>query len=349
MNFDLGDILSRAWRITWNNKILWLFGVLAALGNGGGGNFNTNFGSSSSRPSQSSSGSSLPPDVLRWLGELQRGSSTILAIIIAAICVLLLISLVVYLLSLLGQGGLIGGARLANAQGRVTFGEAWELARRYLGRLFLLNLPALLLGLVVVLIILGAVVAAFIGLNRTALDISPQNALGGAGGLLAIMACALPLLCVIVLAGVALRLLIFFARFAVVLEDQSPMAAYRRAWQVFKANFGAILILGLIFIFGGGLVSFIIALPLIAVIVPIVLGGLGFFATGQIASIAGGVIFALVCCAAYMPVLLVLQGVFETFTTSAWTLAYAQFIAPRPAVNPAVPYPYPSAPGGASA
>ena len=31
MSLNYSDILRRAWQITWNNKILWLFGILAGL------------------------------------------------------------------------------------------------------------------------------------------------------------------------------------------------------------------------------------------------------------------------------------------------------------------------------
>jgi hypothetical protein len=48
----------------------------------------------------------------------------------------------------------------------------------------------------------------------------------------------------------------------------------------------------------------------------------------------------------YVPVLIVLRGVYETWATSAWALAYGQFISPRPAA-PVVPYPV--TPGDASA
>ena len=36
MTLDLGGILRRAWAITWNHKILWIFGILAGLAGGGG-------------------------------------------------------------------------------------------------------------------------------------------------------------------------------------------------------------------------------------------------------------------------------------------------------------------------
>ena len=37
MNFNFGEILTRAWQITWKYKVLWIFGILAGCTNGGGG------------------------------------------------------------------------------------------------------------------------------------------------------------------------------------------------------------------------------------------------------------------------------------------------------------------------
>jgi hypothetical protein len=28
MNFDIGEVLSRAWQITWKHKVLWIIGIL---------------------------------------------------------------------------------------------------------------------------------------------------------------------------------------------------------------------------------------------------------------------------------------------------------------------------------
>ena len=46
MNFNFGEILTRAWKITWKYKVLWIFGILASCsqgGGGGGGGGNTGF------------------------------------------------------------------------------------------------------------------------------------------------------------------------------------------------------------------------------------------------------------------------------------------------------------------
>ena len=37
MNFDFGEVLSRAWQIIWKHKILWVFGIFAGCARGGGG------------------------------------------------------------------------------------------------------------------------------------------------------------------------------------------------------------------------------------------------------------------------------------------------------------------------
>jgi len=34
---DIGEVLSRAWKIIWKYKVLWIFGILASCGQGGGG------------------------------------------------------------------------------------------------------------------------------------------------------------------------------------------------------------------------------------------------------------------------------------------------------------------------
>ena len=339
MNLDLGSLFSRAWKITWNNKILWLFGVFAALGRGAGnGNPGGNSNYRTSGPSNFPSGQpGLPPEVGRWFNDVQNAAPTIITIVIGVICVAILIGLAIYVLSLLGQGGLIGGARLADSQGHVTFGEAWQLARRNVWRLFLVNLPLLLLGILIALIAFVAAIA-FLGALATGGD---SRSL--AGGLGVLLVCGIPLICILALGALLLKILIFFARFGVVLEDLAPMAAFRRAWQVLIANLGSIVVLGIILIIAGAVFGFLVALPLIIVVLPVILGGLGTAVTGQAISLAAGGIFALVCCAAYFPVLLVLQGVYETWATSTWTLAWLQLTGARPAVPVA---PYPVSPGG---
>lgn len=345
MNLDLGNLFSRAWKVTWNSKILWLFGVLAGLGSSGSSvNYNFRGPQYNFSPGQPST---VPPEVERFFNQLANAGPTLIAIGLAIVCVLFLISLLVFVLSLLGQAGLIGGARLADSQGHVTFSQAWEVARRNLWHMFLINLPTILLGLLAFVIAILFVIGIFGVVGFGAYTAYSNQSAGPALGVVSLLlVCLVPIICILALVGLALRIWIFFARFAVVLEDLAPMAAFRRAWNVFVANLASILILGIILVVAGAVFGFIISLPLIIAVVPVVAGAIGTAATGKAVSLAAGAIFALVCCVIYVPVLIVLRGVYETWATSAWTLAYEQFIGARPAA-PAVPYPV--APGGATA
>src|SRR6266496_3962261 len=37
MNFNFGEVLSRAWQIIWKHKVLWIFGIFAGCSRSGGG------------------------------------------------------------------------------------------------------------------------------------------------------------------------------------------------------------------------------------------------------------------------------------------------------------------------
>ena len=89
-----------------------------------------------------------------------------------------------------------------------------------------------------------------------------------------------------------------------------------------------ILVLGIALIGGA-----IIALPFGAILVPIVSG----FAIGGRTASTGGLVVGLLCLVAYLPVLLVLSGIFRAYTSSAWTLTYMRLT--RPVIKPVQPLP----------
>jgi hypothetical protein len=332
MNLDLGSTLSRAWKITWNNKILWFFGFLASLA-GGGASYSTSAGQRNfpSGPSGLPSGTpNLPPQMGRWLEQLRQAGPMLIAIVLVVICLALIIGLVIFLLALVGRGGLIGGARLAQANGNVTFGEAWGAGTRYLGRLFLINLPALILGLIIAGAALGALAYVVFSLAG-----AEPGTFGG--NMLGMVACLVPLFCIIAIVGVLLSILIHFAQLAAIVEDLTPRAAFSRAWTVIMGNIVGILLLGVILIVIGFVVGLILALPAAVIAGSLVLAVAGGAVMRQGAPIAASLAFALLCCAVYVPVAIVLRSILGTWTMSAWTLAYQQFIGAGAA--PVVTYP----------
>lgn len=308
MKLDFGAILSRAWKITWENKVLWIFGLLAAMGNGAaGGGGGAGGGDGGGGRDFGPGGLELPPPVRRFV---ESPDPQIIAIVIGVICVLVLIALVLFVLSIIGRGGLIGGVRLVDDNGRVTFGEAWRVGLRNFWRVFLIGLivGVVVIGLVLILLVPG------IFFSITII------------GLL----CGLPLIFAFVVAAIVLGIVAYFAQIAAVVEDLSVTAALGRAWEVIRANLGDIIILGIVLIVAQAVIGVVIALPVIVTLIPIVFAVIGFINESQNLAV-GGLIVAGLCFVAYLPVLIVLGGVLETWITSAWTLAYRQFIRPMAA------------------
>ena len=307
MKLDFGAILSRAWKITWENKVLWIFGLLAAMGNGAAGGGGGAGGGDGGGRDFGPGGLELPPPARRFV---ESPDPRIIAIVIGVICVLVLIALVLFVLSIIGRGGLIGGVRLADDNGRVTFGEAWRVGLRNFWRVFLIGLivGVGVIGLVLILLVPG------IFFSITII------------GLL----CGLPLIFAFVVAAIVLGIVAYFAQIAAVVEDLSVTAALGRAWEVIRANLGDIIILGIVLIVAQAVIGVVIALPVIVTLIPIVFAVIGFINESQNMAV-GGLIVAGLCFVAYLPVLIVLGGVLETWITSAWTLAYRQFIRPMAA------------------
>lgn len=307
MKLDFGAILSRAWKITWENKVLWIFGLLAAMGNGAAGGGGGAGGGDGGGRDFGPGGLELPPPARRFV---ESPDPRIIAIVIGVICVLVLIALVLFVLSIIGRGGLIGGVRLADDNGRVTFGEAWRVGLRNFWRVFLIGLivGVVVIGLVLILLVPG------IFFSITII------------GLL----CGLPLIFAFVVAAIVLGIVAYFAQIAAVVEDLSVTAALGRAWEVIRANLGDIIILGIVLIVAQAVIGVVIALPVIVTLIPIVFAVIGFINESQNMAV-GGLIVAGLCFVAYLPVLIVLGGVLETWITSAWTLAYRQFLRPMAA------------------
>jgi hypothetical protein len=307
MSIDYGSILTRAWRITWNHKVLWIFGILASLAGGGGGGGNTGF--------RTQRGEDLPPQLERMLDRVDPG--VLIAVVVALACLGLLVVVVLIALSVIGRGGLIGGVQLVEANDRVTFGEAWAVGVRHFWTLFLIGLAV---GLVTFLLFILTIVP---GVLLTALTF-------GLG-----LICLLPLICLLAVVAIILSVIAYLAQIAAVVENLGVTAALSRAWEVIQANLGSIIVLGIILLLVGGVVGFVIALPVVAVVFPPLIG----LATGDESGLRVGIVVAVLCFLAYLPVLLVLSGILQTWITAAWTLAYQQFT--RPAAAPGMQAPPP--------
>ena len=83
MNFNFGEVLTRAWQITWKFKVLWIFGILAGCARGGGGG--SGGGGNTGVETQ---GPNLPPQMERWFETFAQNATQYIVIGIALLCLI---------------------------------------------------------------------------------------------------------------------------------------------------------------------------------------------------------------------------------------------------------------------
>ena len=296
MNFNFGEVLTRAWQITWKYKVLWIFGILAGCTNGGGGGS----GGGNSGYRYGPSDSNLPPEMKRFFHEMENFVGWVEDNLWIFIAIMVLIFLVVMAVSIflgtIGRIGLIKGSYEAE-QGaeKLVFGELFSTSMPYFWRVFGLSF---LVGLAFLILLMPIILVGFLS--------------AGVGFM-----CLLPLLCLLIPVGIAVSIIIEQANRAIILEDLSIFDGLKRGWEIAKSNVGPILVMALI-LFGIGLVvGIVIALPIFLIVFPSVFA----FAIGEGQSLTP-LYTAGICFCLYIPVAWLLNGVLTTFTQSAWTLTY---------------------------
>jgi hypothetical protein len=309
MNFDFGKVLARSWQIIWKHKVLWIFGILAscARGNGGGGN-----GGGGNSGFQTGPDGQPPFPTDQFEQGLEQATNFLQDnpwIILVFIVGIFLLSFIFYALGMMGRIGLIKGTDKAERGAEsMAFGELWSESLPYFWRIFGMNF---LLGLLVFLLVLLLIVPFVI------LGVLTEGV-----GFMA-MLCLLPLLCLFIPLGWVVMIVLEQVHAAIVIEDLDLLDGIRRGWAIARSNIGPMIIMGLILGVGGAIVGFVIALPVILAVLPLILGMIG-----QSESLAP-VWITLACCLAYMPVMILLNGIASAYIQSAWTLTFMQLAGPK--------------------
>jgi len=303
---DYGEVLTKAWKIIWKNKILWIFGLLASCGRSGGGGGG---GGGSSRY-QFEGSQDFGPQARQFFGQAERMVEQIpiwvYILIVFAILVLVVITI---FLSTIGRIGLIRGASAGDEGAeRLSFGKIWGESMPYFWRVFLLDLCVGIIAIVVVL----AMMIPFILLAAGTMGIG--------------MLCIIPFLCVLVPVFWAISILIEQTVIAMVLENRGIVDGLKRAWQVIKANWGPYLVMSLIVIFGAGILQVLISLPAIAIVVPVVFALIAQTKAALTAGIGIAVIFFLI----YLPIAIALNSILTSYIGTAWTVTYRRLTLNKP-------------------
>jgi hypothetical protein len=311
---DYGELITRAWRITWNNKYLWVLGFLAALtsANSSGNSFNSSMDQSDLAN----------PDQLMRLG----------AMALLLTCIFMVIGLMLWLLSVAARGGLVAAVdRLDNGE-TMTLGEAFGAGTRVIWRVIgiylLVYLPVILLS-----VLAGIVIAVGIGGTAAlgAFSSNPEALLtGGLGATIGLMVlCLCLLLCIMIPVLIVLAYVAEFGIRAAVVDDMRMMDSIRQGWRVIRENLGPVILLAvLMFVISlmVGMALGVIMLPFAAILITPMMLTMG---TGNsmdpfsLAWLIGGSLCLGIFGAALMSVV-------QTWVSAVWTLAYKELTGKRP-------------------
>jgi hypothetical protein len=279
------------------HPVLWVFGLLTALGGG----FSVNLRMGQARPL-----ADLPLGARALLGDYFR--SNLPSILIAGLA----ISLVLLIFSAFGQTALISLINKLENRERISIGGGVDAGgKRFLHLLavrIVLALPVLVIGALAA----GSFLSAFSGLfdQTQGEQFFSFNTLGTALGL-----GFLTLIVSLLIGGISIG-----AERAVVIEELSIFDSIGLGVRLFLAQIGDILIIGLLFL----VVFIVIGLMFGCVLIPLLFTNATFGSTqsGAIvleAKIAGSIAgLALVAG-------LIVGALGSIFVTSVWTLAYRQW------------------------
>jgi hypothetical protein len=303
MNY--GEILSKAWKVIWKHKILWLFGVLAgcsATGGGGsaGGGDGTNFSF------QLYSLEFLAPSAQRSLTEFGQFISGVpvwvwVILVIGLVVVGFILSIAFLLIGTLGETGVIAGTSMADKADldapQLSFGAIFTALKPHYWKVVLLRIGIHLIGFIVVLILLIPII------------------------LLISCTCCLGLLLLLPV-GWLIEMMVKFTIIAIIEEELGIFAAISRAWQILTRNLLHVLVMFLILGIGGlifGLIiGLIIIVPLLIIPLPLVAN---LVITGA-RSITLGLVISILLSLVFIPLLIFLGGVSRAYILACWTLTY---------------------------
>jgi hypothetical protein len=296
MSLNFGEVLQRAWQITWKFKVLWIFGILASCGQGGG--------NSSNYQSDNNDFGNIP-GMERAADWFTPG---IIAALIGFVCI---VWIVIMFLNTIGRIGLIRGTLKAERGAEsLGFGELFSESMPYFWRFFwlqlLIGLPVFLFAMFIAVAVIAGAAVLYQGSNADAQMASFV--------LVPLLLCCG---CVVALIAIVLNFIGAQAQNAIVLEEKGVMESLRRGWEVIKRNLGNLIVMGIILFVIGFVIGLIIAIPIFIVVLP-AFASMALMQSENYTPL----IFAFACLCLYSPILLVANGMLQSFVQTSWTLTY---------------------------
>jgi hypothetical protein len=290
VRIDYWDILQRSIRIAWENKILWVFGFFASATSG---------------------------NLMSWVDEgrpfIREFFESRPEVIILAIAGIVFLWLVLFVMSLISTGALVGSVKDLREGQRATFERAWNHGLKAFFGILALALIAVVAFLAVTLVCVVAVVLPLVA--------------GVPGIVISVLIGAIllvPYLAFLFL----LAFTITYAERAYVIEGEGILEALQAGWELTRAQFWKSMVVWLMMLLASLVFGLTVVLALLVLAVPFIIIG--------IANVTAALIFGIPIGLAF---LIVVTGAFGTFVYSVWTLAYYDLKALMPPPVPVTPVP----------
>jgi len=279
------EILKQAGWIVWQNRFLFWFGLLMAIGSPGSFNVGNNneFGAQ---------------------GEAAKNFFTLhWGITLALVIALVVIGIILFLISLVAKAGLVRSVNLIGQNKKTDFKTGWQTGKNYFPKLFLLAalffLAILVIGIVLAIPVIYLAAAKFwFGAILV--------------GILAV-AIFIPLIFIFAITKT-------YAEFYVVLSELSVRSSIEAGYNLLVKNVGRSIVFWLLLI-AVSIVAGIILLPVagIALLILVPTGILFHYLN----TIAFG-IFVGIAIILFLAAILFVSAVFQTYKTAAWTLFFLE-------------------------
>jgi len=286
MNFDIGEVLSHAWQITWKHRVLWIIGILRGL-----------------------FGSIIFPLMFSPIlfPVLMQNSKTdvrpLLGVMIGLIIALLLFILVLYPVSVLSQTSITLGVLNANNDNSNNL-SATDLIKqsrpffwRVLGIMFLYTVGIGLISLIIQAVLL----------------------------LLTIVTLGLAALCMMPLTFLMYPLLFGSivwmeqAMNGIIVDNMTIEDAVRQGWNLLRNNLAPFTLMALVIYFGVGIITGALMMPMMVPFFIVPFSFMEHQTNWPILSIS--ILWMLV----FIPLFAFITGFSMIFSKSAWVLTYLRF------------------------
>lgn len=331
---DYVEFVKQSFKVAWQNRILWVFALIASCMGGGGSqglNFNSNFSNTGSG-SPGSGSSPFPPEILSWINN---NTDNLIVIGIAALCVLLIIGFLLYLVGVFGSAALTAGVADIEENGSTSWARATAVARRrylpFLGLHLVLAAPGALIGLILLGGGLVFAVQTLIPMIRSNTTPRPEALLPLMAGGFVGLACLAFLAFMFQLVGSVLSL---FGAKAVLLHEMSVMDGLRAGWRMFRGHLAESLVIFLVTV----VIGFILGIAIAIVTVPVAFG-VAFGAMSTASSGLGNLPWLAIIGAGLLitALSLVVTTASQTISGTMWTRAYVHFARSMPPQLPNQP------------